>query len=83
MESVALKTSSYLILGLVRGGVTSGYAIKRFIDEQRMSAFWATTSAQIYPGLAQLKDAGHLAAREDPHGARRRRAYELTGEQLD
>jgi DNA-binding PadR family transcriptional regulator len=75
---MALKTSSFLILGLVRGGVTSGYAIKRFIGEQRMSAFWATTLAQIYPELAQLEDAGYLTHREDPHGARPRRAYALT-----
>jgi DNA-binding PadR family transcriptional regulator len=75
---MALKTSSFLILGLVRGGVTSGYAIKRFIDQQRMSAFWATTFAQIYPELAQLEEAGYLTHREDPHGARQRRAYTLT-----
>jgi DNA-binding PadR family transcriptional regulator len=78
MESVALKTSSYLILGLVRGGVTSGYALKRFIEEQRMSVFWATTFAQIYPELAQLEDGGYLTHREDPQGARQRRAYTLT-----
>jgi DNA-binding PadR family transcriptional regulator len=75
---VALKTSSYLILGLVRGGVTSGYALKRFIDQQRMSAFWATGFAQIYPELAQLEEAGYLTHRDDPHGARQRRAYSLT-----
>jgi DNA-binding PadR family transcriptional regulator len=75
---VALKTSSYLILGLVRGGVTSGYAIKRFIEQQRMSAFWATTFAQIYPELAQLEEGGYLTHREDPHGGRQRRAYALT-----
>jgi DNA-binding PadR family transcriptional regulator len=75
---VALKTSSYLILGLVRGGVTSGYAIKRFIDQHRMSAFWATTLAQVYPELAKLEDDGHLTHREDPQGARQRRAYALT-----
>jgi DNA-binding PadR family transcriptional regulator len=75
---VALKTSSFLILGLVRGGVTSGYAIKRFIEQQRMEAFWATTFAQIYPELAQLEDDGYLTHREDPHGARQRRAYSLT-----
>ena len=75
---VALKTSSYLILALVRGGVTSGYAIKRFIEQQRMEVFWATTFAQIYPELAQLEEDGYLAGRDDPHGARQRRAYELT-----
>jgi DNA-binding PadR family transcriptional regulator len=75
---MALKPSSYMILGLVRGGMTSGYAIKRFIDQQRMSVFWATTFAQIYPELAQLEEAGYMTHREDPHGARRRRAYTLT-----
>ena len=75
---MALKTSSYLILGLVRGGMTSGYAIKRFIEQQRMEVFWATTFAQIYPELAALEEGGYLAGRDDPHGARKRRAYTLT-----
>jgi DNA-binding PadR family transcriptional regulator len=73
-----LKTSSYLILGLVRGGVTSGYALKRFIEQQRTDSFWATTFAQIYPELAQLEEGGYLEHHEDPHGARQRRAYALT-----
>ena len=75
---MALKPSSYLILSLVRGGMTSGYAIKRFIDQTRMGVFWATTFAQIYPELAQLEDDGYLTHRDDPQGARQRRAYELT-----
>src|SRR3712207_4622956 len=75
---VAVKPSSYLILALVRGGMTSGYAIKRFIEQQRMEVFWATTFAQIYPELAQLENDGYLTSTEDPHGARQRRAYALT-----
>jgi PadR family transcriptional regulator, regulatory protein AphA len=75
---VALKPSSYVILGLVRGGLTSGYAIRRFVDEQRMELFWATTFAQIYPELAQLEEGGYLTHRDDPHGERQRRAYALT-----
>jgi DNA-binding PadR family transcriptional regulator len=75
---VALKPSSYVILGLVRGGLTSGYAIKRFIRDQRMELFWATTFAQIYPELAQLEEGGYLTHREDPQGGRQRRAYALT-----
>ena len=75
---MALKTSSYLILGLIRGGVTSGYAIKRFIEQQRMEVFWATTFAQIYPELADLEDSGYLRHEDDPHGARQRRAYSLS-----
>jgi DNA-binding PadR family transcriptional regulator len=75
---VALKSSSYLILGLVRGGVTSGYAIKRFIEQNRMEVFWATTFAQIYPELAQLEEGGYLTHHDDPQGGRQRRAYALT-----
>ena len=67
-----------MILGLVRGGVTSGYALKRFVEQQRMDAFWATTFAQIYPELAKLEEGGYLSHREDPHGGRQRRAYALT-----
>jgi DNA-binding PadR family transcriptional regulator len=75
---MALKPSSYVILGLVRGGVTSGYAIKQFVDEQRMDLFWATTFAQVYPELAQLEEAGYLTHRENPQGRRQRRVYALT-----
>jgi DNA-binding PadR family transcriptional regulator len=75
---VSLKPSSYVILGLVRGGLTSGYAIKRFVDEQRMELFWATTFAQIYPELAKLEEDGYLTHSDDPQGQRQRRAYALT-----
>ena len=73
-----VKRSSYLILALVRGGMTSGYAIKRFIELNRMEVFWATTFAQVYPELAQLEEDGYLSHRDDPQGARQRRAYALT-----
>lgn len=75
---MAVKPSSYVLLALVRGGLTSGYAIRRFIDQQRMDLFWATTFAQIYPELAQLEEAGYLVHQDDPQGARPRRAYALT-----
>lgn len=75
---MALNTSSYLILALVRGGMSSGYAIKKFIQHQRMEVFWATTFAQIYPELARLEERGYLSSSDDPHGARQRRAYALT-----
>ncbi|MDQ3933178.1 MAG: PadR family transcriptional regulator [Actinomycetota bacterium] len=75
---MAVKPSSYMILALIRGGLTSGYAIKRFIEQQRMEVFWATTFAQIYPELAQLEKDGYLTHSEDPHGGRQRLAYSLT-----
>jgi DNA-binding PadR family transcriptional regulator len=76
--AVALNPSSYMILSLIRGGMTSGYAIKRFIEQQRMEVFWATTFAQIYPELARLEREGYLTHTDDPQGARQRRAYALT-----
>ncbi len=73
-----MKPSSYLILGLVRTGFSSGYAIRRAIEDMDMLAFWSTSLAQIYPELSALEKAGHVTRREDPHGARTRMAYELT-----
>ena len=69
-----------MILALIRGGMTSGYAIRTFIEQQRLEVFWATTFAQIYPELAQLERDGYLTHSDDPHGARQRRAYSLTPE---
>lgn len=78
IRAMTLKTSQYVILGLVRGGITSGYALKRFIEQQRMDIFWATTLTQVYPELAQLEEGGYLSHEDDPQGARQRRAYALT-----
>jgi DNA-binding PadR family transcriptional regulator len=73
-----LNPSSFLLLGLIRAGVQSGYAIRRAIAQMRMDIFWATTHAQIYPQLARLEDGGYIARRDDPHGDRQRNAYSLT-----
>jgi DNA-binding PadR family transcriptional regulator len=76
--NAALKPSAFLILGLIRGGFTSGYAIRRAIDDMRTSAFWATTLAQIYPELARLERGGYISKHDDPQGGRQRSAYALT-----
>jgi PadR family transcriptional regulator, regulatory protein AphA len=72
-----LRPSSYLMLGMVRLGATSGYAIKKAADTSTR-VFWPTSLAQVYPELARLRDAGLLERREDPQGGRSRSAYELT-----
>jgi DNA-binding PadR family transcriptional regulator len=72
-----LRTISYLVLGMVRFGATSGYAIKKAADAGT-SAFWPTSLAQVYPELARLEDAGLLNRSDDSHGARSRARYELT-----
>lgn len=72
-----LTPSAFLMLGMVRLGARSGYAIKQAADASTRF-FWPTSLAQVYPELARLVDAGLLTRREDPHGARERFAYELT-----
>ena len=72
-----LTPSGYLMLGMVRLGASSGYAIKQLADVSTRH-FWPTSLAQVYPELARLVQAGLLTRREDPQGARERYAYELT-----
>jgi PadR family transcriptional regulator, regulatory protein AphA len=74
---VKLKPPSYLVLGMLRLGARSGYAIKKTADLSTRY-FWPTSLAQVYPELARLQDAGFLTRRDDPRGARTRSAYELT-----
>jgi PadR family transcriptional regulator, regulatory protein AphA len=72
-----LTPPSYLMLGMVRLGARSGYAIKQVADASTRF-FWPTSLAQVYPELARLVDAGLLSRRDDSHGSRERYAYELT-----
>jgi DNA-binding PadR family transcriptional regulator/SAM-dependent methyltransferase len=72
-----LTPPSYLMLGLVRLGARSGYAIKQAADVSTRF-FWPTSLAQVYPQLTQLERAGLLSRSDDSHGSRRRSAYQLT-----
>jgi PadR family transcriptional regulator, regulatory protein AphA len=72
-----LRPVSYLVLGMVRFGATSGYAIKKAADAGT-NAFWPTSLAQIYPELARLESGGLLIRHDDSQGARSRSSYELT-----
>lgn len=72
-----LKPGSYLILGMLDSGVSTGYAIKRAVDRSTRF-FWAASLAQVYPELAALENDGYVAGTDAPHGARPRRIYRLT-----
>lgn len=74
---VKLKAPSYLMLGMVRLGARSGYAIKKATDRSTRG-FWPTSLAQVYPELGRLERAGLLRRSEDPRGARQRSVYEVT-----
>lgn len=72
-----LRPASYLILGMVRLGARSGYAIKRAADASTQF-FWPMSLAQVYPELARLEAAGLLRREADPRGGRERHSYTLT-----
>jgi DNA-binding PadR family transcriptional regulator len=72
-----LKPSAYLILGMLRGGVETGYAIKRAVDRSTRF-FWATSFAQVYPELARLEDDEYIVGKDDPQGDRPRKLYHVT-----
>jgi DNA-binding PadR family transcriptional regulator len=42
-----LKPSAYLMLGMLRGGVGTGYAIKRAVD-QSTRFFWSTCGVSLF-----------------------------------
>jgi DNA-binding PadR family transcriptional regulator len=72
-----LKPSAYLILGMLRGGVETGYAIKRAVDRSTRF-FWAASLAQVYPELAYLEKEGYIAGSDQARGARPRKVYRVT-----
>src|ERR1700743_2790949 len=71
-----LRPASHLILGMVRLGAGSGYAIKKAADVSTRF-FWPMSLAQVYPELGRLERAGLLSRTEDSLGGRERFAYEL------
>lgn len=75
--AMKLKPISYMVLGMLRLGATSGYAIKKAADAST-SAIWPVSLAQVYPELARLEQGGLAVRRENPYGARARASYELT-----
>ena len=75
--AIKLSPTSYLVLGMVRLGVSSGYAIKKIADQSTQN-FWPTSLGLIYPELARLEEGGLLDRRSNPHGGRARSAYTIT-----
>lgn len=72
-----LKPISYMVLGMLRLGATSGYAIKKAADAGA-TVIWPVSLAQVYPELARLDEHGLVTRHDDPQGARTRARYELT-----
>jgi DNA-binding PadR family transcriptional regulator len=79
MNPVKLRPPSYLVLGMLRLGAKSGYAIKKATDISTR-VFFPTSLAQVYPELSRLESAGLVTRHDDPHGGRARSAYDLTPE---
>jgi DNA-binding PadR family transcriptional regulator len=75
--AIKLSPTSHLVLGMVRLGISSGYAIKKVADQSTQS-FWPISLALVYPELARLEAGGLLKRRSDPRGGRARSAYTIT-----
>lgn len=75
--TIKLTPTSYLVLGMVRLGISSGYRIKQAADRSTQN-FWPTSLATIYPELARLEAAELLSRRSDPQGGRARSVYTIT-----
>jgi len=75
--AIKLSPTSYLVLGMVRLGIGSGYAIKKVADQSTQS-FWPISLALVYPELARLEAGGLLKRRSNPQGGRARSAYTIT-----
>src|SRR5437588_12828631 len=78
-RAMPVRSSTYLVLGMLRLGASSGYAIKKAADVSTRF-FWATSFAQVYPELARLERERLVTRRDEPRGARRRSAYAVTGD---
>ena len=74
-----LSPTGYVVLGMLRLGLRSGYDIKQLVDKSTRF-FWAASYGQIYPELKRLEEQGLVRGEPDPQGGRRRRAYALTAE---
>jgi PadR family transcriptional regulator AphA len=73
----SLSATARVILGLLKFAPRTGYDIKRVTDYSTRF-FWRASYGQIYPELRALESAGLVRSREEPHGGRRRRVYELS-----
>jgi DNA-binding PadR family transcriptional regulator len=74
---VKLTPAAYLVLGMLRLGASTGYAIKKAADVSTRH-FWPTSLAQVYPQLAALEDGGLVTRRDNPRGRRARSDYAIT-----
>lgn len=76
MSNPQLTTVSYVVLGLVRDGATTSYAMKQRVAKS-VGHFWTFPHSQLYAEPPQLVELGLLDERQED-GGRRRRVYSLT-----
>jgi len=79
MAARGISPTGYVVLGMLRLGVKTGYDIKQLVDKSTRF-FWAASYGQIYPELKRLEEQGLVKGTADPQGGRQRRAYELTAQ---
>lgn len=74
---MTLNATAGVVLGMIRLGHSSGYAIKTAV-ERSARFFWTVSYGQIYPELKRLEEAGLIEGSAKPAGTRPRTVYALT-----
>ena len=75
-SQITLGPPDFVVLGMIRQGARSGYAIKRAV-EISIRFFWTISQAQIYPSLTRLERAGLVTGTSEPLGRPPRRIPRL------
>ncbi len=66
---MAITTSGYIMLGMLRVGSRSGYEIRRSA-ELSLRHFWSVSPPQVYGELAKLEEGELIEGTDDPRGNR-------------
>lgn len=73
-----MSTLGYALLSLLTRGPATGYELTQRMRKP-IGNFWVAQHSQIYPELARLAEAGHVAVREGAGpGPRAKKTYTLT-----
>lgn len=71
-----MRTTDYIVLGLLNEEAMTGYRLKKVIS-LRFSFFWQESYGQIYPALHRLQALGWIQLAENHSQARRQKVYGL------
>ena len=79
LERAVEMRTRYMVLLLLAEGPKTGYEVVRRMKELLSEAGGGASPGTIYPVLRALEKEGLVESSEEPHGARQRKVYRITG----